>query len=647
MRQHFFLAAMLAAVALTACSKGDGAAKPDAGGTGNPQNPADAGPDAGPDTGDGGPVDPTEDDAGVGVPPGGFDLDGGISSGAVTVDGVQVDPVDGAIILGGGSTALAFAWIANNSIGTVSKFDTRTGAEVGRYHAVIPIDGLGQPNGLRGNEANNPSRTAVDLFGDVWVANRAENVQGSVTKIANSPAYCKERNGIPGIQTSTDKNNDGRIDPAPAAGEMIIPQNWADPAQYDECLLFSTPVGPSNTGAVKARAIAIAQGIENSAGDIWVGIWANSRIIKLDPQTGQQVQVNSSGAMDIPMFPSGSGPYGAAIDRQQRLWVVSANLNPLRLALVDTGSGAVVNIGGRAFIEPPPALGSSGAYGIAVDGKDRVWIAGWTSGARAFRYTHEGLSASVGQWQVFDFTSALSQINTRLRRARGIAADDQGFIWMSSDQGSNPTNEADTRNASQLIGFNGDTGAIKRLQWTESQQVDFIDATDGNSYLAIGVGLDADNNIWVNNNSGNVIRVDRDSGAVLRTARQGGNLYTYSDFTGYQLRNFTAPAGYYRHTFTGCGRNTVWRTATWDVVKPAGTDMNVYVTVSTSRAGLDNPDNRKGPFIASPTNLLPLGFPKGNYMRIEFELKSTDRVLNNTPRLKSFNVDFACDVIIQ
>lgn len=644
MRQQFLLAAVLATVALTACSSGGGASKPDAGLGGDPQDTQDGGRDGGGGTRDGGgPEDPDGGGTSVGVPPGRFDLDAGVNTGAVTVDGVQVDP-DGNIILGGGSTALAFAWIANNNAGTVSKYDTRTGREVGRYHAVIPVDGRGQPNGLRGNESNNPSRTAVDLFGDVWVANRAQNVQGSVTKIANSKAYCKERNGIAGIQTSEDRNDDGRIDPAT---EMIIPQDWSNPAQYDECLLFSTPVGPSGTDAIKARAIAIGQGIENSAGDIWVGVWANARLIKLDPDTGQQVQVNSSGAMDIPVFQAGQGPYGAAIDRQQRLWMVSASLNPLKLALVDTGNGEVVNIGGRPFISPPSALGSSGAYGIAVDGQDRVWVAGWTSGAKAFRYTHQGLSTTLGEWRMFDFSSAISQINTRLRRARGIAADDRGFIWMSSDQGSDPNNVNSTRNASQIIAFNGDTGEVKKFQWTDSQQVDFIDATDGSSYSAIGVGLDADNNAWVNNNSGNVVRVDRDSGAILRTQRQGSGLYTYSDFTGYQLRNFTAPSGWYRQVFTGCGANTTWSTATWDAEKPAGTDMNVYITVSNRRDGLDNPANRKGPFIAPPVDLVAQGFTKGNYLRIEFELRSTDRILNATPKLKSFDVGYQCEVIIR
>ncbi|MBZ4415953.1 hypothetical protein [Myxococcus sp. RHSTA-1-4] len=643
MRQHLLLATVFATVVLTACSSGGGASKPDAGGD-DPLGTTDGGRDGGGgDTRDGGGDEPDGGSTSVGIPPGGFNLDAGVANGTVTVDGVQVDP-EGNIILGGGSTSLAFAWIANNSAGTVSKYDTRTGKEVGRYHAVIPVDGRNQPNGLRGNEGHNPSRTAVDLFGDVWVANRALGVQGSVTKIANSKAYCKERNGIEGIQTSEDKNDDGRIDPVT---EMIIPQDWSNPAQYDECLLFSTPVGPSSTDAVKARAMAIGQGIENSAGDIWVGVWANSRLIKLDPDTGQQVPVNSAGAMDIPVFASGQGPYGAAIDRQQRLWMVSSSLSPLKLALVDTGNGEVVNIDGKAFISPPSSLGSSGAYGIAVDGQDRVWVAGWTSGPKAFRYTHQGLSTTLGQWAVFDFSSAISQLNTRMRRGRGIAADDRGFIWMSSDQGSQPGNPDATRNASQVIAFNGDTGALKKFQWTDSQQVDFIDATDGSSYTAIGVGLDADNNAWVNNSSGNVIRVDRESGAILRTQRQGSGLYTYSDFTGYQLRNFTAPSGWYRQVFTGCGANTTWSTATWDVEKPAGTDMNVYITVSNRRDGLEDPANRKGPFIAPPVDLVSAGFPKGNYLRIEFELKSTDRILNATPKLKSFDVGFQCEVIIR
>src|SRR5204862_1233934 len=57
-----------------------------------------------------------------------------------------------------------------------------------------------------------PSRTAVDWNGDVWVANRAFGGQSSVTKIANDMSECSDRNGAPGIQTSSDVNGDGIID---------------------------------------------------------------------------------------------------------------------------------------------------------------------------------------------------------------------------------------------------------------------------------------------------------------------------------------------------------------------------------------------------------------------------------------------------
>lgn len=575
-----------------------------------------------------------------GRPDGGFPGDAGtgpLNGG----DNVQVDE-NGDIILGGGKTELAFAWIANNDQNTVSKFDTRTGKEVARYHAAIPIDGrtkpdgtVGYPNGLRGNEGNNPSRTAVDLYGDVWVANRAQNIQGSVTKISNSKAFCVDRNGNGTIDTSEDKNNDGAISINPADKEMIFPTNWDDASQYDECILFSTPVGPPGSGTIKARAMAISAGLEGTAGDVWVGVHNENSAIKLDPITGQQVPVNASGQMKITLP---FGPYGAAIDSQQRLWIVSSSLSPARLSLIDTDQGRLV------LGDIRPSM-TSGNYGIAVDGKDRVWLAGWSAGAKAFRYEHpRGVGSTPGTWTEFDFSNAVSQIGTKIRRPRGIAADDQGFIWMSSD-----LNTANTNAASQLIAFNGDTGAIKKFNYPGVGQVDFIDATDGRTNQAIGVGLDTDGNPWVNNRSGNAMRINRDTGEILRTAQQGAGLYTYSDFTGYQLRNFTAPLGSFRQTFTApeCGTETIWRYVVWDAVVPPKTSIQVFVTVSNDQADLTNPMLRKGPFSSSPADLRAAGVPKGRYLRVEFVLRSEDRQSQLTPKLKSFDVNYECEEILQ
>ena len=63
------------------------------------------------------------------------------------------------------STTWQFAWIANASEGTISKVNTQTGKEVGRYYT-------GPADGGNGYGYLSPSRTVVDLNGDCWVANR-------------------------------------------------------------------------------------------------------------------------------------------------------------------------------------------------------------------------------------------------------------------------------------------------------------------------------------------------------------------------------------------------------------------------------------------------------------------------------------------
>ncbi|MFL5343262.1 MAG: hypothetical protein ACJ8AT_00610 [Hyalangium sp.] len=646
MRQYFIFVAFAAAV-ISGCKCADPPdVKPpyDVGETSTDGGGRDGGGGGGGGGGgkDGGlPYDPDAGTTLPGRPDAGFNLDGGTTD--LSGDNVQLDS-EGNIVLGGGSTELAFAWIANNDQNTVSKFDTRTGKEVARYHAVIPIDGrtkpdgtIGFPNGLRGNDGNNPSRTAVDLFGDVWVANRAANTQGSVTKIANDKRDCIDRNHNGVIDTSQDKNGDGAISLNPADGEMIIPSStgWDDPAQYDECILFSTPVGPPGNGTIKARAMAISAGIEGSSGDVWVGVHNENSIIKLDPATGQQVPVNGAGSLKITLQ---WGPYGAAIDSQQRLWVVSSALSPARLALIDTATGALV----LGNITPP--FSPSGNYGIGVDGKDRVWLAGWSAGAKAFRYAHpRGVGTTVGQWDQFDFSTAVSQINTKIGRPRGIAADDQGYVWMSSDLNSL------SQNASQLIAFNGEDGTIKKFNTPDAGVVDFIDATNSLTNQAIGVGLDTDGNPWVNNRSGNAMRISRDTGDILRTKQQGSGLYTYSDFTGYQLRNFTAPLGSFRKIFTApeCGLDTVWRYLVWDATVPPKTSIQAFVTVANDQSELSNTTLRKGPFTTSPADLRAAGVPKGRYLKVEFVLRSDDRQSQQSPKLKSFNVNYECDVVFQ
>ena len=572
---------------------------------------------------DGGTLPEQDAGTGGGVAPGGFSLDAGNITG--TVDGVTVD-ANGHVVLGGADVELRTMWIANAAAGTISRFDTRTGREQGRYVAAFPRDGLGQPNGLTGDPAagHSPSRTAIDLHGNMWVSNRAPGGQGSVTKIAASTWSCKDRNGNGVIDTSSDLDGDGAIQPS----EMITPTDWNAPEEYDECILFSQPLG-SPGGGVHGRALAISTSFSDvtSAGVIWAADHDSQRVYRLDPDTGVPTPVSAGGPTYVQL---GFGPYGAAVDSQQRLWLVDTT-SP-RLALVDTQTGTLVT----DTLEPPSTfVGRS--YGIAVDGKGRVWLAGWTT-PTAMRYDHgPGISATPGTWTEFDFSTKVSAAGTTFGRGRGIAVDDQGWVWMSGTYslGGSPV--------AHLIAFQQDTGAVKGFPGPNGT-VDFVDATDGNSNHSIGVGLDGDGNAWVNNYSGNAFRVDRTTGAITRTAQQTQGLYTYSDFTGYQLRHFTAPRGTYAQVLQGCGPQTTFQVLTWQAQTPAGTSVTAYVRSAATQAGLASAP-RFGPFSQSPVDLSAAGVPAGAFLLVEFVLTSP---LNGvTPALEAFHVDWNCEGNIQ
>ena len=73
------------------------------------------------------------------------------------------------------SAELPFVWLANNDSNTVSKFDIRTGKELARYHAVVPVDGQGARTVLVAHSgAAVPATVALDRHVDeidhvVWV----------------------------------------------------------------------------------------------------------------------------------------------------------------------------------------------------------------------------------------------------------------------------------------------------------------------------------------------------------------------------------------------------------------------------------------------------------------------------------------------
>ncbi|MDH5671184.1 MAG: hypothetical protein OEZ06_03490 [Myxococcales bacterium] len=135
--------------------------------------------------------------------------DAAADSGASTTTqpGIRPDP----------TSLPSLIWIANTIEGTVSKLDTRTMSELGRY--------LTSPQGL-----GLPSRTSVANDGDAAIANRGNATAlsggdgGGVIKIHASLERCVDKNGNGAIETSTGSSD-------------VLP--WGD----DECVAWYRPLG--------------------------------------------------------------------------------------------------------------------------------------------------------------------------------------------------------------------------------------------------------------------------------------------------------------------------------------------------------------------------------------------------------------------
>lgn len=530
------------------------------------------------------------------VPQGSFDPD------PTNSDGVSETP-SGELVLDQTVVNTSFAWIANTDESTVSKLDTTLLREVARYPSIRPF----QPG-------QSPSRTAVDGNGDVWIANRAFGGQGTVTKIAN--VACPDRDGDGVLTTSHDANGDGRID-------LGSPVEF--PGDRDECVLFTVPVG---VGASIPRALALdAGGIEGTEGSAWVGLFGSRQLVKLRNSDGVALQT-----VDLPFYDGRPDlgrmePYGAAIDGRGRIWMTTIPPpygNSAGIAWVDAATGQA-----SEFLRMPTdlvpvngtgPLGCRGTYGIAVDEKDRVWVGGWGCAA-VFRY-----DPATAQWAaaLVPGGDGLSRGVAVERRKDGGGEFTSSRVWAAFSE--SPTLlvslDAETMGDAQVVRMEGMTAGI-------------------------GVGLDDRGRVWVvNNGSADAGVYDPATGRSDRIA-VGPAPYTYSDFTGYARRNFTAPRGSYRRLFSpDClGEKAVWKRLEWSGATPARTRIELSLRVADEPALLPGAP-RFGPFVQtsagsdSPVDLTTLGVPDARHALVEVVLSSEDGA--GSPTLQDFRLVWGC-----
>lgn len=228
--------------------------------------------------------------------------------------GLEDQAVKDQLQLSKSSSTLPFIWVPNSDNGTISKINSATGEELGRYFT-------GSSNW------GSPSRTTVDLKGNAWVGNRNT---GTVVKVGLSEnGQCVDRNKNGTIETSS--------------GATALP--WGT----DECVLFEVSLGDSSG----PRGIAI-----DKNNNVWAGTYSSRKFYYIDGSSGTILKT-------IDTSPSNHGSYGAVIDQNGLVWSADiSNGNVLRL---DPATGSVSTV----------ALGHM-AYGIGLDKAGHLFVAGWT-----------------------------------------------------------------------------------------------------------------------------------------------------------------------------------------------------------------------------------------------------------------------------
>lgn len=250
---------------------------------------------------------------------------------------------------GGDGPQWSYLWASNSSQGTISKIDTVTVTEVGRY--ITRPDGVGDP-----------SRTSVSQSGHVAVANRS----GGITKIYADESFCQDSNGTPGIQTSN--------------SSAFLP--WGE----EECVAWHTPFNYESQ-----RPVAWAQGQLDTTTCEYVNekLWTAGRIgnqfdvLLLDGDTGVVIdQVQIPGLMN-----DFYGMYGGAVDGDGNFWASTLGSGN-RLIRVEMGS-----MDYEVWNTP---VGPHW-YGMTVDDQNHVWLC--SADAARFDYeTETFMQATVGGW---------------------------------------------------------------------------------------------------------------------------------------------------------------------------------------------------------------------------------------------------------
>ena len=416
-----------------------------------------------------------------------------------------------------------FIWIPNNN-GTISKINTSTGEEVGRY--------IVWPSKDKSTSYSGPSRTAIDIDGNCWVANRGLGTVVKIGSVEYSQFDDRNKNGI--CDTCIDSNSNGLIDP-----DELLP--WGkDECVLKETILFgdnpsSYPPGTYSKGynsSIFPRALAI-----DKNNNLWVGAYDLKRYYKIDCNSGSILTI-------IDLSKWNHHPYGAVIDKYGFLWSSSGPSEEKNLIKIDTNKEIVVSkISNLQQLTP---------YCLALDKFDHLFISGWTSNKLArINIINDSLD-----WVYSD--------SKNLNNSRGITCTSDGDVWIANS--GNNTVARYSNNGDFII-------SIPAAKNPTALSVD----TMGNIWVC---GL-TDEKIYMIDSLTNTIDLVKDI-----PNSDGHN--AYSDMTGIISRTITNKIGRWTVIYDSKSINTIWGKISWDSEEPTGTLITVRVRTSIDKINWTN-----------------------------------------------------------